>query len=382
MKQNLTSLAQVNASNTTVIDINNAISDFNDALGTFDKRDTLANKKSLIKKISKEIKKVWTTIGTDTGIPCCFANETINDVNISKMGMNATNYSDLNVSFKEPGAMCCLFGKCEECCKENCSSENFPVILLHGHDFNRKASAEYSLYTFQNMQNKLENDDYLNAGSIIISPTDNRSKGIWGMANYPVTVTASYYFDIYKNKEESEVIQTKTDSLDSYAIRLKDIINVVKYKTGKDKVIIITHSMGGPVARRYVQIFGSGDVDKLILMASPNKGIDGNTLNICPLFGAGLECRDLDESSLFMNKLNYGESEKVPVYNIIGIGCDMDGVTGDGVVKNESAYLETAENYYVNGSCEELKLKYLHGSLLDPAKYPKAYELILEALKK
>lgn len=382
MSQNLTALKQLNLSNTTVIEIDNVILNFNDALNTFSQRDTLTSKKSLVKKISREIKSVWNTIGNDTGTPCCFANETISEVNISKIEMNATNYSETNISFKEPPSKCCLFGKCAECCNETCRSSNYPVILLHGHDFNRKASAEYDLYDLQNIQNALENESYLNAGAMIISPADNKSEGIWGRIDSPVTVTASYYFDIYQNKNESKVIQTKTDSLDTYAIRLKDIIGVVKYKTGKDKVIIVAHSMGGVVARRYVQVFGSNDVDRLILIATPNKGIDGNTLKICPLFGADLECRDLDKNSLFMNKLNYGPSSEVPIYNIIGVGCDMDNETGDGVVKNSSAYLEGAENYYVNGTCEELKLDYLHGALLDPAKYPEAYELILEALRK
>lgn len=381
MKQNLTALALMNSSNTTVIEINNVILDFNDALDDFAKRNELADKKSAVKKISKKIANAWETVATDTD-QCCFANETINDVNASRIEMNATNYSEMNISFEEPVAKCCLFGLCEECCNEACSSENYPIILLHGHDFNRRASAEYSLYTFQNMQNKLDSDGYLNAGSIIISPVGNSSKGAWGMMNYPVTVTASYYFDIYKNKEENEVIQTKTDSLDSYVIRLKDIIDVVKYRTGKDKVIIMAHSMGGIVARRYAQVFGSGDVDRLILIATPNNGIDGTVMKICPLFGAELECRDLDKNSLFMNKLNYGEFPEIPIYNIIGIGCSMDNETGDGVVKNSSAYLETAENYYVNGTCEEIKLRYLHGALLDPTNYPETYELILEILKK
>jgi predicted alpha/beta hydrolase family esterase len=382
INQNLTAMKQINVSNTTVIEINNTILHFNDLLDTFNKRDDLADKKSLIKKMSREIKDAWEIIETDSEVPCCFANETIDEVNISRIAMNATNHSEINVSFREPAAMCCLFGECEECCTEDCSSENYPVILLHGHDFNRKASAEYSLYTFQNIQNALENESYLNAGSIIISPADNRSEGILGRINYPATFTASYYFDIYKNKEESEVIQTKTDSIDSYAIRLKDIIDVVKYKTGKDKVIIVSHSMGGVVARRYVQIFGSNDVDRLILIATPNNGLEGNTLTICPLFGSEIECHDLDKNSLLMNKLNYGEIPEIPIYNIIGVGCAMDSETGDGIVKNSSAYLKGAENYYVNGTCEALKLVYLHGGLLDPAKYPKAYELILGSLRR
>ena len=382
--QNLTSMKQMNLSNNSVADVNGAIRDFNDALNNFSQRNSIESKKSSIKKISKEIEKVWNTISSDTRTPCCFANETPGAISISKINISVFIQDEVNISFKEPASECCLFGKCEECCNESCKSDEktYPVILLHGHDFNKKASAEYSLYDFQEIQAALENDSYLNAGTIIIDSEDNRTGGIWGRINIPVTVIASYYFDIYKNKEENKVIETKTDSIDTYAIRLKDIVDIVKYKTGKDKVIIVTHSMGGVVARRYIQIFGADDVDKMILIASPNKGIDGNILSICSLFGAGLECRDLDKNGLFMNKLNYDSSAKVPTYNIIGTGCSMTGETGDGIVKNSSAYLEGAENYYVKGSCEELKFSYLHNTLIEDAKYPEVYGLILSSLKK
>lgn len=384
MSMNLTSMKQMNLSNTTVIDANNAIKDFNDALNNFGQRNSIESKKSYVKKISKEIEKVWDTIGSDGGTPCCFANETSDAVGITKINVSGFSHNDLNLSFKEPASECCLFGKCGECLNESESNDEktYPVILLHGHDFNKKASAEYSLYDFQEIQAALENDSYLNAGTIIINSEDNRTEGIWGKMNIPVTVIASYYFDIYKNKEENKVIETKTDSINTYAIRLKEIVDIVKYKTGKDKVIIVTHSMGGVVARRYVQIFGADDVDKMILIASPNKGLDGNILSICSLLGASTECKELDKNGLFMNKLNYDSSAKVPIYNIIGIGCGMTGETGDGIVKNSSAYLEGAENYYVEGSCEELKFSYLHNTLIEDAKYPEVYELILQSLRK
>ena len=376
---NLTSMMQMNLSNASVIGVNDAIKDFNEALNNFAQRGNIESKKSSVKKISAEIKKLGEAIGSDEGVQCCFANETPDAVNISRINMSGFGYNYANVSFKEPDSECCLFGKCGACKNDE---KAYPVIFLHGHDFNKKASAEYSLYDFQEMQLMLENDSYLDAGTIIINPEDNRTGGIWSGISMPVTVIASYYFDIYKNKEENAVIETKTDSIDTYAIRLKDIVDIVRYKTGKEKVIIITHSMGGVVARRYVQIFGADAVDKMILTASPNKGIDGNVLSICSLFGASLECRDLDKNSLFMNKLNYDSSAKVPIYNIVGVGCDMSGETGDGIVKNSSAYLEGAENYYVSGSCEEMKFSYLHNLLIEPAKYPEVYGLILESLKK
>jgi len=229
------------------------------------------------------------------------------------------------------------------------------------------------------MQQKLEEENYLNAGPMLISAEEQA--GIWSKLNFPLTVRASYYFDLYKNPKESSIIQTKSDSLDTYAIRLRDIVSNVKYKAGKNKAIIISHSMGGLVVRRYAQLFGSRDIDRLILVGTPNGGIDSNIKKSCDIFGESLECRDMSEDSLLINQLKYEPLPDIPIYNIIGTGCAMANETGDGIVLRSNAYLEGARNYEISGPCDELKLSFLHQEMINPAKYLKVYQLILLSLK-
>ena len=250
---------------------------------------------------------------------------------------------------------------------------------MHGHSFNEKVSALGSLDIFNSLQNQLESDGYVNTGSFLSTNYDNQSRGILGKINKSVSVKASYYFDVLSTDAGSFLLETKTDNIDTYTLRLREIIQNVKYLTGKDKVIVIAHSMGGLVIRRYVQVFGTEDLDKIILVTVPNHGVDGFVVSYCSLLGTPLECNDMNSDSLFLNKLNRDNKINIPLYNIIGLGCSWENSVGDGIVKNDSAYLSFAKNYYVNGSCDGFD--YFHSDVLDVEKYPEVYKLINESLR-
>jgi hypothetical protein len=291
--------------------------------------------------------------------------------------------AQIDVEFSEPKVKCCVFGKCSECCqKEDCINDKttYPVVFLHGHAVNKEVSAEYSLEGFNQIQQKLEQDGYLNAGTINLYSLINESPGLWGMPRVPLTIRASYYFDIFQQPDSYVTIQAKSESIDTYAIRLRDLIDIIKYKTGKPKVNLIAFSMGGLVTRRYLQIFGVQDVNKVILIGTPNKGILGKIADFCPITGEKLECRDMNVDSLFMNKLNSGVKPNVPIYNIVGTGCDMNGKIGDGIVLQEKGWLEGAQNYLINGSCQSA-VNPLHLTLRNINIYPEVYSIILQALK-
>ncbi len=311
-----------------------------------------------------------------SGGKCCYASEIVSNVSLSKIYLFEVNESSTAVNFLEPESKCCFLGNCSSCDNTN-KTLDYPIIFVHGHSFNHKISAEYSFDTFEKMQSKLEQDNYINAGTII--STSAQSDGIFGRANYPFSFRASYYFDIFKNSETVNIIQAKQDSIDTYAIRLNDIVNEVKLETGKDKVIIIAHSMGGLVSRRYLQIFGENSVDKLIMIGTPNNGISKKIYDYCKLFGSAVECDNMDAGSLFINKVNQ-DVLQIPTYNIIGLGCDMSGQNGDGIVENSSAYLSFARNYYINGTCPGT-FDFLHLNMVYPEQYPEVYKIVTDALK-
>lgn len=58
----------------------------------------------------------------------------------------------------------------------------------------------------------------------------------------------------------------------THAAKLDQVINALRMRTGKSKVILITHSMGGLLARYYLTHGGAGKVAKHIAISPPNRG--------------------------------------------------------------------------------------------------------------
>lgn len=288
----------------------------------------------------------------------------------------------LNISFSLSSAQCCVFKQCNPCCNDpSCQNdpETFPLVFLHGHALSAETAADYSLDIFNDLQKELEQEGYINGGAISLTTSSSEAIPPLSVFNVPVTLKASYYLDLFQEQEDYVIVQTKSENIDTYAIRLKELIDTIQQRTGKPKIVIIAHSMGGLVARRYLQIFGTDAVAKLIVVGTPNKGIKGDVAKYCTVFGGELECRDMNANSLFMNKLNREEIPTIPIYNIVGTGCDMDGQQGDGIVLQEDALLEGAHTTLINGTCERFKL--LHTELLNTARYPEVYTAIKKALE-
>ena len=283
-------------------------------------------------------------------------------------------------------AVCCVFGECRRCCtQEECKSDPllYPVLFLHGHSLNKDNSPDFSLDAFNKIQAGLQEDGYISVGAVTpVSDYSEINEGEWGLSSKPISVKGSYYLVSYYNIGGYSITTQKSENIETYAIRLKELIDLLKFRTGRDKVIIISHSMGSLVARSYIQIFGTDSLDKLILIAAPNKGISGKISSYCPLLGEKKECNDMSKSSIFIKKLN--DPLKIPkrikIHNIIGIGCNMDGKEGDGIVTKENAELEYGQNYYINGTCEDIS-KPLHTQILDIDEYPEVYGILSSVLK-
>ncbi len=325
-------------------------------------------------------------LATQKPISCNLTNTSfpvVYETSINKIEIKEYNPLSLEVKFTDPLPKCCVFGICTSCCTEQECRNNIsalPLVFLHGHAIDRATSAEYSLEGFNKIQKKLEDDGYLNAGSITLYTLKDAPQGILGMPRVPVTLRVSYYFDVLGEPENYVVIQTKSENIDTYAIRLKELLDIIKYKTGKPKVNIVAFSMGGLVTRRYLNIFGTDSVNKVILIGTPNNGTVGTISDYCPITGENLECRDMDSNSLFISKLNREPLPEIPIYNIVGTGCKMREGIGDGAVLEKNALLDGAKNFIINGTCTSIP-KPLHLTLRDIDLYPAVYDSIRDALK-
>jgi hypothetical protein len=361
-------------SNSSILQAKLFIENFNSALLTLNEDKNIDSKILLFNNLELEKENLFSILANESSSEIVGENTlniSIHSVNLPKILMEEEIYNESFV-LNEPSPICCFKNECYKCISN--SSSNYPVILVHGHSFNEKLSAELSMEAFGEMANQLEIDGYLDAGYFYGNQYEEEVQGDLGKINKSIVVEATYYLDTSTTEEGSFIFDSKWESIDTYAERLNEIVSNVKYLTGKDKVIIVGHSMGCLVTRRYIQLYGGDSLDKVILVGGPNNGIDGLILTSCPVFGSDIECNEMDKNSLFISELTSAPIPDIPVYNIIGLGCPLEGSNSDGIVKSESAYLDWAENFYVSGTCTGVD--FFHVRMIKPTKHPEIYTLI------
>lgn len=260
---------------------------------------------------------------------------------------------------KERDEQCCAFGECTPCCKGDLCRTNpktYPIVFVHGHAPFVLYTLDYSINSFSDFQERLDNSgNYVQADILLPTSKINSVKeGDWGKITKPVSMRVSYYSGVYDDTGRT-IGKEEGKPIDVYSQRLSDIINKVLHHTGKDKVIIISHSMGGLVSRNYVKNFGGANkVDKLITIGSPHHGIYGLVGGLCGTTHLGLqECQDMQNDSSFMKRLNSGdETGGVNTLSIIGsCAVNQDGAAHDEVVRVSSAKVEGAKNVILDLSC-------------------------------
>ena len=365
--ENITSL---NFSISEVVKVNLFIDEFNAIIKRFEERDYLENKSFSIKNFKDSLEKSNFT-AIDDGIP---TNKKIDGFTYEKIEFLNFSMEETKIKFAEINKKCTINNV-----TKTCSDGENPVVFLHGHAVSKDAPLEYSLEGFSELQKKLGDEGYISAGAISLYTKKDVPEGLWNVA-VPLTIRASYYFDLFEEPENYRIVLTKSENIDTYAVRLKEVFDNIRFRTGKEKLNVIAFSMGGLVMRRHMQLFGSERFGKVILLGVPNKGILGDVAALCPVIGGEKrECEDMDSESLFMQKLN---RDKIPenIYNIYGTGCEMDEGLGDGIVLEEKARLETQNNFVINGTCRG-KFQPLHLDLLKIELYPEVYETIKNILE-
>ncbi|MCF7861461.1 alpha/beta fold hydrolase [Candidatus Woesearchaeota archaeon] len=271
---------------------------------------------------------------------------------------------------------CCTFGNCSNC---KIIDSNYPVLFIHGHAFDQDSSPGNSLNGFSHIQNLMFTKGFINGAELDLNlDTESIDYGEYGVYNFPITYRATYYYIV----DSYSFTAQKSERIENYAIRLKEIIDRIKRLTGKSKVRIVAHSMGGLVVREYGGLFGYQSIDKVITINTPHNGISGSVADFCGIFGGDKECEDMKNDSIFMSRLNSRKDYRNSDYYVLRTtGCIMgDNITGDGVVTDSSSYLDHAQNYMFSVNCTDKLPGEVHNEVLDPIKHPEVTEKILSIL--
>lgn len=307
--------------------------------------------------------------------PCVF--QRVEPVNLSSF-IVTDSFVFTPSSFDTPAPVCCAFGDCSACCTEETCQEHRPILFIHGRALSQNNAPEESHSAFGVIQQRL--DGVINAGQLGRGRTSSLPDGEWGRVPAPIGIRLSYYLISFIEVGDYVFVTQKTDNLETYAIRLHELIEEVKRRTGRDQVDIVAHSMGGLVTRQYLALFGEDSVHTAVLVGTPNYGIEGRVRRFCRIAGSPRECEDLYADSVFLRRLNEREFHQVNLHTIRAVGCDMAGEDGDGVVLARSVPLPEAINHEIFGECTDVLGTDLHINMLHPDLYPETFSIIRSAL--
>lgn len=286
------------------------------------------------------------------------------------------------------------FASCPNDCKqssfqgENVNPDtNYPIIFVHGHSFQTEEVSTFSINAFTEFQNKLVSDGlYLDKGIILPNSEINAyNSGEWGRLNKPISIRTTYYIGTLDSSGAFIQSNEASRSINEYGGRLEKVVNIVLHHTGKKKVIIIAHSMGGLVSRAYIKNYdGEGKVDKLIEIGSPNHGIYGLLIGgVCGATHSGQECDDMQYDSLFIANLNSGDETPGNIeYLTIAGSCDNNGEDyHDEVIRVGSVRLEGAINEVISRNGCISGTDTFHGYLISPSKVSETYNYVTDFLR-
>ena len=271
----------------------------------------------------------------------------------------------------------------------------YPIIFIHGLNSNSSVWVELGTQLINkglSYGGRIDfclNDDNNNSTSNKnLYPTPGADIALY--TNYTTDLTvADFYllnFDInnvgnlFPSDDGSPFndVLSNEASIVKQGIALKNAIQIVMQKTGRDKVILMGHSMGGLASREYLQNpinwqpDGNHHVAKLITTGTPHGGFTG--FGLSPTIDFQSEAfRDLkknytisgnDGVYLYGGFENYSTMNNNLIYNFYNVDVNCNGIDADNtdiVGLNEKSLSSNLDYAYIVGDCTNCEV--LQGSI-------------------
>lgn len=265
----------------------------------------------------------------------------------------------------------------------------FPILFVHGHMFTDSTDPMVeSRYTFDNMVDYISNrhNNAYDAGTIVDNGNEFLDSGLKtnpGVALFRTT----YYGNAYIDSSGKFQFQTRNyESIETYADKLKNIIDATLETTGRSKVKIVSHSMGGLVVREYLSKYGSSKVDTFIMIGTPNQGTEGLSDSGCAAFGADIECEQMGKGSDFLQTLSQNDELPPRTFIISGTYSNKDT---DAVVLRKNTEITGVEQFNYQSSKTYIAVlvnkllsnDLVHGDLIQPNIMSKVSDKVSELLE-
>ena len=125
-------------------------------------------------------------------------------------------------------------------------------------------------------------------------------------------------------------------SIDHFATQLHRRVEALAEETGADQVVLVTHSMGGLVARAYMLRHGTRRIAKLVTLAAPHRGTE------VAFLGPGCNARQMQPGSNFLRWLS---AATTPAIALVALWSRSD----EFVVPHDSGRMPNAREYALPG---------------------------------
>jgi len=268
----------------------------------------------------------------------------------------------------------------------------YPIIFIHGLDSNSDVWYDLGLQMINNglsfggrIDFCLNDNGNNNVANKLVYPTpnadialytdyiNNLSIGDFYLLNFDVnnigelfpSADGSPFNDVLSN--ESAIVKQ--------GIAVKLAIQIVLQKTGRDKVILMGHSMGGLASREYIQNpsnwqpDGQHHVAKLVTTGTPHGGFTG--VDLSPTINSRSEAfRDLKKTYtisgdngvyLFGGIENYPTMLNNLLYTFYNVDVNCNGLDADNsniIGLNNKGWITNIDYAYIVGMCSNCSILY------------------------
>ena len=231
----------------------------------------------------------------------------------------------------------------------------YPIILMHGwggndttwYPFLRDLQSNYGFSYGGNMNFCLNQDGNVSTSNILYDFKDWTNVNTLHIGD---VYTINFDVDTSGNKYPTTSVQSNQSGAFKQGIAIQKAIQYILSITGRDKVILVCHSMGGLAAREYLQNKnnwqndGKHHVAKLVTLGTPHGGSNATSDNLTSLIGLDERSeavRDLRTSYyysgapgvyLFGGLENNSIMNDMLLSNFYNIDVNCNGLIGDNIV--------------------------------------------------
>lgn len=264
-----------------------------------------------------------------------------------KMPNIATNKKTLAVELKLPYPIIFIYGLNSDATTWNSTTDfmDSNYFLTYGGRFDFNLNFD-GVFTYSNKKIYPEDNPDIAQYTTVLK------KGDYYYVNFAVGSDGSYN----PSRTSSTNVLSNQSAIAKQGIALKQVIMQVMQLTGRDKVVLMGHSMGGLAAREYLQnkdnwqIDGKHHVAKLTTTGTPHSGSDAIGGEVIGVDYSSEAIRDLKNT--YFNYSNNGiflfggkELDDGGNYYNVDVNCDGNGITEDLVIGLNQKSISTDLDY-------------------------------------